>query len=105
MPMVFWFSRLQPGVKPEEYEEFIRQVDYPAVKRIDSIIHYQSTRLRGPAMGDEELPYDFIDIAEITDIETYREDLESHPAVEEVHGQVEKYVRSIGNFWAVLVEE
>jgi hypothetical protein len=105
MTIVLWFSRLQPGVEAEEYERFVRQVDYPATKRIPSIINYRSIRIHGPAAGKEDLPFDFIDMVEITDIDAYRRDLEEHPAVHEVHGQFEKYVRSLGNFWAVRVEE
>lgn len=105
MPIVLWFSRLKPGVAADEYEDFVRSVDYPATKRIASISRYQSVRLQGPAVGEEELPYDFIDLAEITDIGKYREDLEHHPAVQEVHGQFESYVASIGNLWAVQVGE
>ncbi len=84
VPKVFWFSRLQPGVTPEAYEQFVREVDYPAVERIPSIIRYYSLRVNGPAMGSAELPYDFVDIAEVTDIDAYRRDLEEHPAALEV---------------------
>ncbi len=105
MPLVFWFSRLQPGVSPEAYERFVREVDYPATERIPSIVRYWSIRLQGPAAGEEQLPYDFIDLAEITDIHAYRKDLEDHPAVQEVHGQFEQFVKSVGNFWAIPVGE
>ena len=105
MTLVLWFSRLQPRVEPEDYEAFVREVDYPATKRIPSINRYRSIRIEGPAVGDTQLPFDFIDMAEITDIDAYRRDLKDHPAVHEVHGQFEKFVSSIGNFWAVLVEE
>jgi hypothetical protein len=104
MEKVLWFSRLQPGVEPESYEQFVRQVDYPATERISSIIEYHSLKLKGPAMGDEILPYQFIDIADITGIEEYRADLESHPAVEEVHGHSDKYVQTLANLLGVLVE-
>ena len=105
MPIVLWLSRLQPGVTADDYEGFVRSVDYPAVKRIASIVRYRSIRLHGPAMGEGELPYDFIDLAEITDIDAYRNDLEHHPAVQEVHGQSGRYVETVSNFWAVQVGE
>ena len=101
---VLWFSRLQPRVEPGAYEQFVREVDYPASKRIPSLIGYHSLSVQGAAMGGEKLPYQFIDIADITGIEDYRADLESHPAVQEVHGQFEKYVQSIANLWGVMVE-
>ncbi len=105
MTIVLWFSRLQPGVSAEDYEEFVRSIDYPASERIPSIRRYVSIRLKGPAAGEEQLGYDFIDLAEVTDIEAYRHDLETHPAVQEVHGQFERYVQSVGNFWAVPLSE
>lgn len=105
MTIVFWFSRLQPGVWAADYEHFVRAVDYPATEKIPSIIHYYSLRVVGPAMGDAELPFDFIDIAVITDIDAYRKDLEQHPAALEVHGQFEQYVKSVGNFWVVLLAD
>ncbi len=104
MPLVFWLSRLQPGVEPAEYERFLREVDYPAARRVPSIIRYQSIRLQGPAVGNEPLPFDFIDLAEVTDIEAYRHDLQHHPAVHEVHGASGKYVQTVGNVWGVVVE-
>lgn len=103
MTIVLWFSQLQPGVPPDEYEDFVRTVDYPATERIPSILRYESIRLNGPATGEERLDYQFIDLAEVSDIESYRKDLASHEAVQEVHGQFERYVRSIRNFWAVPV--
>lgn len=105
MPLVLWFAKLQPGVTAGEYEDFVRAVDYPACDRIPSILRYQSVRLEGPAMGEGPLPYDFLDMAEITDIEAYRHDLESHPAVEEVHGQSGEYVLSLGNLWGIPIEQ
>lgn len=103
MTIVMWFSRLQPGVDAADYERFVREVDYPAAEQIGSIIRYESIRIFGPATGSGELPYQFIDLAEITDIDAYRRDLAEHPAAREVHGQFERYVQSIGNFWAVPI--
>ena len=105
MPIVLWFSRLQPGVQAEQYAEFVRRVDYPASKRVPSILRYQSIRVVGPAMGDEQLPYQFVDMAQISDVQAYRKDLQEHPAVQEVHWQFERYVQSIGNFWALPIED
>lgn len=104
MPLVLWFAKLQPGVTPGEYEDFVRKVDYPACVRVPSIVRYQSVRLEGPAMGGGSLPYDFLDMAEITNVEAYRRDLENHPAVEEVHGQSGRYVLSVGNLWGTPIE-
>ena len=103
MTLVFWFSRLRPGVSPQDYAAFIRKVDYPATERIASILNYESIQLRGPVTGEAPLPYQFIDLAEVTEIGAYRADLESHPAVQEVHGQFGRYVDTIANFVATPI--
>jgi hypothetical protein len=101
---VLWFSRLQPGVTPQDYERFVREVDYPAVARIPSIIRYYSIRVYAPAMNGNELPYQFVDIAEITDLESYRKDIAEHPAAHEVHSQSGKYVQTVGSLVVEMVE-
>lgn len=85
MPTVYWFVRLKPGVKPEEYIKLVQDVDYPAVKSIPSIVNYRSNHVVGSISEDETLNFDFIDIVEITNLDSYRRDLEEHPAVEEIH--------------------
>ena len=105
MPIVFWFSRLQPGVRAPDYEKWVREVDYQAAKEIDTLIHYRVHRLEGPCLGDDVLPYDYIEIAEVTDLEDYRADLKNHPAALRVHAQISQYVASIGNIWTNLVED
>ncbi|MFA9402346.1 MAG: hypothetical protein ACERKX_12900 [Anaerolineales bacterium] len=87
MPTVYWFVRLKPGVQPEEYIRFVQEVDYAAVKSIPSIVNYRSNRVLGSVTGKEPLDFDFIDIAEITNLDSYLKDLKEHPAVEEVHSR------------------
>ena len=105
MPLVVWFSRLQPGTDTAVYARFARDVDYPAASRVPSIIRYRSHRIQGPCLGDAEPDYDYVETAEITDIEAYRKDLEQHPAVQEVHGAFEQYVRSVGNFRCDVLDD
>jgi hypothetical protein len=87
MTLVYWLVRLKPGVTAEAYEEFVRRVDYPAVKRIASIRSYRSARVEGTIPSGGALPFDFIDVTEVDDLAAYLRDLESHPAVLEVHSQ------------------
>jgi hypothetical protein len=84
---VYWLVRLRPGVSAETYESFVQRVDYPAVKRIPSIRAYRSHRVMGSALGEAPLPYDFVDVVEVADLQAYLRDLKEHPAVEEVHSQ------------------
>jgi len=87
MPTVYWFVRLKPGVQPEEYMRFVQEVDYAAVKSIPSIVNYRSNRVLGSVSGKEPLDFDFIDVVEITNLDSYLKDLEQNPAVEEVHSR------------------
>lgn len=87
MTTVYWLVRLKPGVTAEDYQAFVRRVDYPAVKRIASIRNYRSTRVAGSIPPETSVPFDFIDVVEVDDLEAYLRDLDHHPAVEEVHSQ------------------
>ncbi|MCJ7514029.1 MAG: hypothetical protein MUO23_13825 [Anaerolineales bacterium] len=87
MTTVYWLVRLKPGVTAEDYQAFVRRVDYPAVKRIASIRNYSSTRVVGCIPPEGPAPFDFIDVVEVADLDAYLRDLEEHPAVKEVHSQ------------------
>lgn len=104
MYKILWFTRLKPGVTPDGYRKFVQEVDYPAVARIPSIHTYTSVHVQGPALGEEDLPYDFIDIVEVDDVDAYRQDLDDHPAAQEVHGHSGDYVEVVGTLLVELVE-
>ena len=87
MTTVYWLVRLRPGVSAEDYETFVRAVDYPAVKRIASIRNYRSNRVVASPWEQAQPPFDFVDVVEVVDLEAYLRDLKEHPAVEEVHSQ------------------
>jgi hypothetical protein len=95
MTVVYWLVRLKPGVTAEEYEAFVRRVDYPAVKRIASIRSYRSTHAVGTIPAGSAPPFDFIDVTEVDDLQAYLRDLESHPAVLEVHSQSPEMVEVV----------
>lgn len=104
MYKVLWFTRLKPGVSADSYKQFVQEVDYPAAEQIPSISRYTSIQVQGPATGDGELTYDFVDIAEVEDVDAYRRDLETHAAALAVHGQSGKYVEVVGTLLVELVE-
>ncbi len=66
---------------------FVQEVDYAAVKSIPSIVNYRSNRVLGSMSGKEPIGFDFIDVVEITNLDSYLKDLEENPAVEEVHSR------------------
>lgn len=92
MTTVYWLVRLRPGVSAEDYQHFVQTVDYPEVRHIASIRSYQSNRVLGSLPEGDALPFDFVDVVEVVDLDAYLRDLKEHPAVERVHSQSPKLV-------------
>ncbi len=105
MPVVFWFSRLQPGVNPADYEQWVREVDYVRAREIPSLVNYRVHRINGPCLGETNLDYDYIEVAEITSLDDYRRDIEHHPAARLIGAEIGSYVQSAGNAWGVPLED
>lgn len=74
MPVVFFLNKLRPGVKGEDYEKWVRDVDYPTARSLDTIKSYIVARTAATLEGNQS-PYDFIERVEITDIDDYRKEL------------------------------
>ena len=69
---VFFLNRLRDGADPEEYEAWIRRVDYPVARAQGAIASYTVTRIDGTLSGEGESPYDYLEVIEITDLDAYR---------------------------------
>ena len=75
MAVVFFLNKLHEHVTRENYEEWVRTVDYPTAASIPSIVEYKVARMEGLLEGDQPAPYDYIERVVVTDLETYRRDL------------------------------
>ena len=69
---VFFLNRLHDGADPQEYEAWIRRVDYPIARAQGAIAAYTVTRIEGTLSGEGDAPYDYLEVIEITDLEQYR---------------------------------
>jgi hypothetical protein len=69
---VFFLNKLREGVDPQEYEDWIRRVDYPVARAQGAITAYTVTRIEGTLSGEGESPYDYLEVIEITDLDAYR---------------------------------
>jgi hypothetical protein len=69
---VFFLNRLREGVDSDEYEAWIRRVDYPIARAQGAITNYTVTRIEGTLSGEEKSPYDYLEVIEITDLDAYR---------------------------------
>ena len=54
MPVRYVLTTLKNGVKPEDYERWLREYDYRVAKTLPSIISYRTHRVEGPINGAEQ---------------------------------------------------
>ena len=52
MPVRYVITTLKPGVRPEDYERWLREYDYRVAKTLPSIVSYRTHRIEGPITGD-----------------------------------------------------
>ncbi len=69
---VFFINKLHPGVDPDDYEAWIRRVDYPIARAQGAILAYSVTRIDGTLSGEGASPYSHLEVIDITDLDEYR---------------------------------
>jgi hypothetical protein len=102
MPIRYVITTLKPGVKPEDYERWLREYDYPVARTLPSIVSYRTSRITGPISGAEGAGLSYIERIEVRDVDQYQRDLAS-PAGQELLRQLyETYLDRPRNifFWA-----
>jgi hypothetical protein len=90
---VFFLTHLRPGIDPDEYEQFLRDVDYPRSMELLPISSYKATRIEGRAVSEGEVPYAYIEVLDIEDVDVYRNAFANpSPEIAELIQQVFSYV-------------
>jgi len=90
MPVRFLISTLKPGVKPEDYETWVRERDYALVRTLPNYISYKVHRIRPPALGAETAGWQYIERIEVKSLEQHDRDLASPEGVklrDELYGR------------------
>jgi hypothetical protein len=87
MPVRYVITTLKPGVRPEDYERWLREYDYVVAKTLPSIVSYRTHRIVGPITGAENAGWNYIERIEIGDVDQYQKDLAS-PAGQELLRQL-----------------
>jgi hypothetical protein len=75
---VFFLSRLRDGVEQSDYEQWVREVDLPTARAIPAVLSYEVVRLDG-ALRDNEVPYDYVEVLEVSELGAYARQLEEIP--------------------------
>ena len=99
------FAKLKPGVSPEDYERFEREVDYAVSARMKTIVSYRTHRI---IAADPRLaggPWDYVERIEITDRAAYEKELASvgKELIDELYAKYldRAYTTSV---WTQLIE-
>ena len=90
MSVRFLISTLKPGVDPAEYEQWVRDRDYPLVASKSNYISYKVHRIRGPIQGAPDAGWMYIERIEVRSLEQHDRDLASPQGValrEELYGR------------------
>lgn len=99
------FAALKPGVDPEVYEKYEREVDYAVAARMKTIVSYRTHRLTDVVGTLEGGPWDYLERIEITDRATYEAEIKTVGAdlIAELY---DKYLdkAKTKSVWTVLVD-
>jgi hypothetical protein len=102
MPVRFVINTLMPGVKPEDYERWLREYDYRVAKTLPSIASYRTSRIVPPIKGAEDAGWRYIERIDVRDVDRYQKDLAS-PAgqelIRQLYGQYCDRSKTV-SFWA-----
>jgi hypothetical protein len=90
---VFFLTQLKSGVDAQDYERFLRDVDYPRTQELLPVSYYQATRIEGKAIGEGASPFEYIEVLDIDDYDAYLAAFQNpSPEVAELIAQVFSYV-------------
>jgi hypothetical protein len=102
MPVRYVITTLKPGVKPEDYEKWLRGYDYVVARTLPSIVSYRTHRIEGPITGADGAGWSYIERIEVRDVEQYQKDLASPAGQELIRQLYEHYLDRSQNvfFWS-----
>ena len=101
---VFFLNTLHEGVKGEDYEQWLRDVDYPFARALPTIIRYETTRIDGNLFGSEgEPPCQYLEVIDITNIEDYEKGA-AGPEFEAFLKEWSAYVADSTMVWGEVIE-
>ncbi len=102
MPLRYVINTLKPGVKPADYEKWLREYDYRVAKTLPGIASYRTCRVEPPIKGAESAGWSYLERIDVRDPEQYQKDLASPAGAELIRQLYENYCdrpKSI-SFWA-----
>jgi hypothetical protein len=107
MPVRYVITTLKAGVRPEDYERWLREYDYRVAKTLPSIISYRTHRIEGPTNGAPHAGWNYIERIEVRDTDQYAKDLASPDGQELIRQLYENYLERSKtiSFWSEPIED
>jgi len=90
MPVVMFLTKLKEGASKEEYEKWVREVDYVNVNKQSKTIQ-SYTNHKVDEVSRENSPYDYYEVLKITDIEEYKTEMQE-PWAQEILMQMQEFI-------------
>lgn len=91
-----FFNRLKEGVTAEDYEQWVRERDYPTARALSTMVRYEILRLGEEVRrGAIDVPADYLEIATVTSFEDYEAELQGMTGREEFLAELRSYVECL----------
>jgi len=94
MSAIIIFYTLKEGVTKKQYEDWILNTDYPAMRgltRVQSYINYRAVK---PLMGDGKPSMNYIEVFDIPDLEGFLHEDMGGSVVQKIIGEFMQYVEN-----------
>lgn len=83
MPVKFVITTLKPGVRPEDYERWVRERDYEYTGRNPNFVSYRVHRIEGAVSGAPPgAAWQYVERIEVKSLEQHQKDLASPEGVQ-----------------------
>ena len=89
MRIVVLFN-LRSGVDPAIYEAWAASSDAPTVRGLPSVAGFRVHALTGLLMGEGQVPYDYIEVLDVADMDQLGHDIAS-PAMQAISAQFQTF--------------
>lgn len=90
MPNLILTYTLKPGVAPDQFEAWVRETDYPAMRGLKRVRSFVTCRTEKLLVGEGEPPVDYVELFAIDDLDGF--------IAEDMPGQTVQ--RIMGEFFA-----
>lgn len=100
---VYFLNTLRETTDPAAYEEWIRTGDYPPARANPAIVSYDVTRIEATLDGTGTPSIHYLEVLDVTDMETYREALAT-PTFEKLLAEWSTFVASAEAIHGTVIE-